>query len=69
MMRTRCIGLDDMQPDVGSIQNGAIQLAMADLLDETQPVKSKVMLSVRANIHWGGGADRVFPEWIQWGGG
>ena len=25
-------------------------------------------IGVRANIHWGG-ADRVLPEWIRWGGG
>ena len=25
-------------------------------------------IGVRANIH-SGGADRVLPEWIQWGGG
>ena len=40
MVRTRCIGLDDIQPDVGILQNGAVQLAIADLSDETQPVKS-----------------------------
>ena len=28
------------------------------------------IIGVRANIHLGGGgADRVLPEWIQWGGG
>ena len=26
-------------------------------------------IGVRANIHLGGGADRVLPEWIRWGGG
>ena len=25
-------------------------------------------IGVRANIHWGG-ANRVLPEWIRWGGG
>ena len=40
MVRTRCIGLDDTQPDVGIVdQNGAVQLAMADLSDEIQPFK------------------------------
>ena len=35
MVLTRCIGLDDIQPDVGMVdQNGAVQLAMADLSDE-----------------------------------
>ena len=40
MVRIRCIGLDDIQPDVGMVdQNGAVQLAMADLSDEIQPFK------------------------------
>ena len=37
MVRTRCIGLDDTQRDVGMVdQNEAVQLAMADLSDEIQ---------------------------------
>ena len=27
------------------------------------------VIGVRANIHPFGGADRVLPEWIGWGGG
>ena len=40
MVRTRYIGLEDIRPDLGSWQNGAVQLAIADLSEETQPVKS-----------------------------
>ena len=40
MVRTRCIGLDDTQPDAGIFdQNGAVQLAMTDLSDEILPFK------------------------------
>ena len=28
-----------------------------------------IITGVRANIHLGGGADQVLPEWIRWGGG